>query len=177
MTTTPTRRLKVKLISDFERQGLISQWFGDLQLVAVKTPTAGKRGIGDTLCRVTCANAHLSTRPWWELRDHSRKRICGRCKPRQVSVHNLSGESLRKAIDDLQPARRQLFDALMDSRRRVGGGADVELREILNDALAYATEVEDPEKELRDLAPEGEYETYGKSASLCSPNFMYVTAG
>lgn len=173
MTTTTTRRPGVKTLADFEQRGLIGKWFGDLQLVAVRS-AKDKRGIGETLCRVICANAHLFTRPWWELRDQSRKRACARCQPRKATATNLSNDQLLKKIVELTPERRRLFDVILNSRRRGAGQKDTGMRELLNDAYSYARDVPDPEAELRDLALEGNYETYGRSASLCSPSLIYM---
>jgi hypothetical protein len=68
------------------------------------------------------------------------------------------------------------MEALFADRRRIEGEQDISDLEQLKDAYIYAIQVADPEAELRDLAPEGEYETYGKSGSLCSPSLMYVAA-
>lgn len=173
--TTQHGRLKVKLIGDFERQGLIGRWFGGLQLVSVKMPKKSRPSIADTACRVICPNGHLSSRTWWEIRDHNRQRVCGKCKtpkPKPAAT-NPGNEELLKSIGELPPDRRLLFDTLMDSRRRIPGQDETPTRELLNDAYSYARDVKDPQKELKDWEPEDEYETYGKS-SLCSPNFMYV---
>jgi hypothetical protein len=109
--------------------------------------------------------------------------VCSTCalaKKRQIvsaSVPNLTLAQLGIKIAELSPERRRLMEALLASRRRIEGKQDISDLEQLKDAYIYSIQVADPEAELRDLAPEGDYETYGKSASLCSPNFMYVTAG
>lgn len=157
MTTTTTRRPVVKTLADFEHRGLIGRWFGDLQLIAVKKPAGKQRGIGETLCRVACAQGHPSSRPWWELRDQNRKRICARCQPRKPPT-NISGDDLQQRIAELSPERRRLFVALMDSRRRVAGEQDATPREILNDAYSYATNVMDPQADLEELTAQGERE-------------------
>lgn len=173
-TTTLTRRPVVKQIADFGSRGLIGRWFGALQLVAVRKPAPSKRGIGETLCRVTCENAHMSTRTWWYLRDQSRKQICGKCTPKEPTVTNLSNERLLREIAELTPQRRRLFDVLLSDRQQAPGQEDTSVREMVNDAYAYAKGVKDPEGELTDLlAPEGGYDTYGRS-SLGSPNLIYV---
>jgi len=177
-TTTPntTRRPVPKSINDFGRLGLIGGWFGDLQLVSVQRPRYAAGDIRNTVCRVTCAKGHRSSRAWWELRDQSRKQTCAKCrapKPKPP-VTNPSNEELLKKIDELPPERRRLFDALMNSRRRTGDQDETAPKDLLNDAYSYATVVKDPEGDLRDLLADGGYETYGRSASLCSPNWIYA---
>lgn len=175
-TTAQGRPFKVKLLSDFATQGLIGRWFGGLQLVAVKKTKKSRPLISDVACRVICPNGHMSTRMWWQLRDDNRKRACNKCKAPKRAATNPCREELLKKINELSPERRRLFNALLESRRRVGDQHDNTFDDHVKDAYTYAIQIADPEQELKDLQPESGYETCGRS-SLRSPNFMYVEAG
>jgi len=178
MTTTTTLkpgRKPMATLADFKTRGLIGQKFGDLTLLAVRRQR-GEFGIERTVCIVTCGQGHQTERPWGYLRDNARSRRCPVCKPRKTSSTYRSEQALRKAIAELSPERRRLLDLLLASRRRAPGQEDTDMREMLNDAYAYASEVPDVKSELNELTMTGEHETYGRSASLCSPNWIYAGA-
>ncbi len=177
-TATKIRTPDVKSLGDFRRLGLIGRWFGELQLIGVHYPQCSGRRGKNIMCRLSCAQGHGSVRAWLKL-QYRHRLICSTCAlaKKHISVGSLTLAQLGVKIAELSPERRRLMEALLANRRRIEGEQDISDLEQLKDAYIYAIQIAAPEAELRDLAPEGDYETYGKSASLGSPSMMYVAAG
>jgi hypothetical protein len=172
----------VKHLADFRRLGLIGQWFGELQLIGAAYNPAlppDKKSVPTAICRVVCAQGHITVRVWRYLRQRQRP-TCLTCHPRQESrpkdsrcATHLTLAQLAGKIAALSPERRRLMAALLADRKRIAGKQDTSEQEQLRDAYTYAIQIADPVAELADLAQERPRETRNGS-SLTSPSLKYV---
>lgn len=166
---------QIKLLDDFRRHGLIGRWFGELRLLGVSYSARLAKTIPNVICRVVCASGHESTRTWRAL--SGAQGTCRKCAwilkgTRPITA--LSKHAMGAQIDALEPVRRQLFDALLSSRRRAAGQVDTSDRELVGDALAYAQKVPDPAAELEEIGTPNVYVCAGAGSSLAAPSFIYA---
>ena len=151
----------IRVLDDFQRYGLIGQWFGELQLIDVGYPKNSSRRIGDLICNVACANGHRGVRSWPKLQRSPACSLCNLSTRRaHIYTANMTGRQLLAAITGLPAARRRLFDALINSRRRLPGQDRVAFRdrdlittdrELIKDAYNHALAVADPVAELEEM--------------------------
>lgn len=153
----------VRQMRDFKPY--INKWFGDLRLLSVEYSRHDPKAINFVICNVICRKGHSSRISWRRMRKPHRTQ-CDVCRsvpirerPRTDKGHREPAPkptSITAAIDELEPLRKQLFYALLKSRRQVGQIDDTSLESIVNDCLIFARETTDPAQDLAELhAPIG----------------------
>lgn len=142
----------IKRLSEF--QPLFGKWFGELRLLSVEYSRHGEKSINMVVCRVVCVAGHESRVRWHRLRRHGSSQ-CDTCRSIVIREAPIPTQAKPNAITngvaELEPIRRELFYALVKSRRGVTLPEDTEMEYIINDCLIYAKTTTQPQRDLDEL--------------------------